>query len=100
MRIPPKACSRPPFATTIRWCTSATADSVARRWRCRRKRMRCRVARDIAAVVADRGVGYLDGPIKTVTGAHTPVPFAGVLEAAFVPNAERVVSAALASLRD
>ena len=61
---------------------------------------RCSVARDIAAVVADRGIGFLDGPVKTVTGAHTPVPYAGILEAAFLPNAERVAAAAVASLME
>ena len=61
---------------------------------------RCSIARDVAAVIADAAIGYLDGPIKTVTGAHTPVPYSGVLEAAYVPNAERVVEAALATLRD
>lgn len=61
---------------------------------------RCSVARDIAAVIADSAIAYLDGPIKTVTAPHTPVPYAGILEAAFVPNAGRVVEAALATLRD
>jgi pyruvate dehydrogenase E1 component beta subunit len=61
---------------------------------------RCSVARDIAAIVADHAIGYLDGPIKTVTGPHTPVPYAGVLEAAFVPGPRQVVEAALASVRD
>lgn len=61
---------------------------------------RCSVARDIAAVIADLAIGYLDGPIKTVTGPHTPVPYAGILEAAYVPNAAKVVEAALAALRD
>jgi len=57
----------------------------------------CSVAREIAAVVADEGLNYLDGPIKTVTGAHAPVPFAGVLEAAFVPDAARVAGAVKAA---
>jgi pyruvate dehydrogenase E1 component beta subunit len=61
---------------------------------------RCSVARDVAAIVADKAIGYLDGPIKTVNGAHAPVPYSGVLEAAFVPNAARVVEAALATLND
>lgn len=61
---------------------------------------RCSVARDVAAVIADAAIGSLDGPIKTVTAPHTPVPYAGILEAAFVPDAERVVQAALATLRD
>jgi pyruvate dehydrogenase E1 component beta subunit len=60
----------------------------------------CGVAASVAALVADRGIDYLDGPVKTVTAARTPVPFSGVLEAAYVPDAARVVGAALATLRD
>ncbi|MBV8717071.1 MAG: alpha-ketoacid dehydrogenase subunit beta [Chloroflexi bacterium] len=60
----------------------------------------CSIATTVGALVADQGVDYLDGPIKTVTGARTPVPYSGVLEAAYVPTAERVVTAALATLRD
>ena len=61
---------------------------------------RCSVASDIAATIADKGIGWLDGPIKTVTGANTPVPYSGVLEAAYVPNVDKVVTAALATLHD
>lgn len=61
---------------------------------------RCSVARDIAAVVADSAIDYLDGPVKTVTGPHTPVPYSGVLESAFVPTPEKVAAAATATLRD
>ncbi len=61
---------------------------------------RCSVARDIAAVVADKGIGYLDGPVKSVNSAAVPVPYSGVLEAAYAPNAAGVVEAALSSLRD
>jgi pyruvate dehydrogenase E1 component beta subunit len=60
----------------------------------------CSIATTVAAVVADNAVDYLDGPIKSVTGARTPVPYSGVLEAAYVPTAERVVAAALGTLRD
>jgi pyruvate dehydrogenase E1 component beta subunit len=61
---------------------------------------RCSVARDVAAVIADKAIDVLDGPVKTVNGAHAPVPFSGVLEAAYVPNAERVLAAARATLSD
>jgi pyruvate/2-oxoglutarate/acetoin dehydrogenase E1 component len=61
---------------------------------------RCSVARDIAALVADQAIDYLDGPVKTVTGAHTPVPYSGVLAAAYPPTAETVAAAAMATLRD
>jgi acetoin:2,6-dichlorophenolindophenol oxidoreductase subunit beta len=54
---------------------------------------RCSVASDIAGVVAEQAIDYLDGPIKAVTGAHAPVPYSGPLEAAFVPTPERVVAA-------
>ena len=47
---------------------------------------RCSVARDIAAIVADRGFDYLDAPIKTVNAPHTPVPFSPALEALYVPT--------------
>ena len=60
----------------------------------------CSVAGAIAALIADRAIDFLDGPIKTVTGAAAPVPYSGVLEAAYVPTPERVAAAALATLHD
>jgi acetoin:2,6-dichlorophenolindophenol oxidoreductase subunit beta len=53
----------------------------------------CSLARDIAARVADQAFDYLDGPIKTVTAADSPVPFAAVLEALYTPRPEQVVAA-------
>ncbi len=50
------------------------------------------MARDIAAIVADKGFDWLDAPIKTVTAPNTPVPFAAVLEAEYIPNAEKVIA--------
>ena len=54
---------------------------------------RCSVARDIAAVVADRGFDFLEAPIKCVNAPHTPVPYSRPLEQAYIPNAARVVAA-------
>jgi acetoin:2,6-dichlorophenolindophenol oxidoreductase subunit beta len=51
------------------------------------------MARDIAARVADKGFDNLDAPIKTVNAPDTPVPFAAVLEAHYVPRAAQVISA-------
>jgi pyruvate dehydrogenase E1 component beta subunit len=51
------------------------------------------VATDIAALVATKGLEYLDAPVKMVTGAHTPVPFSPTLENAFLPSTERIVAA-------
>lgn len=53
---------------------------------------RCSVARDVAAIAADKAFDYLDAPIKTVTPPHTPVPFSAVLEGAYVPDAKKVVA--------
>ena len=60
---------------------------------------RCGMARDVAAIVADRAIAHLDGPVKTVTAPHAPVPYSGVLEAAYLPTAEAVAAAARATLR-
>jgi len=60
----------------------------------------CSVATSIAALISNDAIDYLDGPVKTVTGAATPVPYSSVLESAYVPTAERVVDAALATLRN
>lgn len=57
---------------------------------------RCNVARDIAAVVADKGFDFLNAPIKTVSAPHTPVPFSPTLEDHYLPNATKVSEAALA----
>lgn len=56
------------------------------------------MARDIAARVADKAFNWLDAPIKTVTAPDTPVPFAAVLEAEYVPNVDKIVAAVRAQL--
>ena len=50
---------------------------------------------EVAAVVADEAFDLLDAPIRRVTAPDTPVPFSPVLEAAFVPDAERIKAAVL-----
>ncbi len=57
---------------------------------------RCSMATDIAALVADKGFDYLNGPIKTVTAPHTPVPFSPTLEDHYLPNPQKIMDAALA----
>ncbi len=54
---------------------------------------RCSVASEIAAIVADKAFHALKAPIRRVTAPHTPVPFAPVLEAAYIPNAGQVEAA-------
>ena len=54
---------------------------------------RCSIAADIAALVAQKAFRALKAPIECVNAPHTPVPFAGVLEDHYIPNARRVVEA-------
>ena len=54
---------------------------------------RCSIATDIAALVARKAFRALKAPIECVNAPHTPVPFAGVLEDHYIPNAGRVVEA-------
>jgi 2-oxoisovalerate dehydrogenase E1 component beta subunit len=49
---------------------------------------------EIAAIIAEKGFEYLDGPIVRVTSLNTPVPFSPPLEKAFAPDAEKVCAAA------
>lgn len=51
------------------------------------------VASEIAARVAADAFWDLDGPILRVTPPHTHIPFAAVLEDAFVPQVDDVVTA-------
>lgn len=55
---------------------------------------RCSAAADIAALVADEGFDYLDGPIKMVTAPHVPIPFSPVLEDLYLPTEENIITAA------
>ena len=54
---------------------------------------KCGVAAEIAAIVADKGFPYLDGPIKRVAARDVPMPFAPKLERYVVPDEERVIGA-------
>ena len=51
------------------------------------------VASEISSFVAEKGFWNLDNPILKITPPNTHIPFAPVLEDAFIPNAARVVSA-------
>jgi pyruvate/2-oxoglutarate/acetoin dehydrogenase E1 component len=54
---------------------------------------RCGIASDVAALCVDRGFDFLEAPVKKVTAPFTPVPFAEILEQAFMPSAAKVVEA-------
>lgn len=61
---------------------------------------RCSVARDIAAIVVEKGFSSLRAPIKTVTCPHTPVPFAPNLEDLYLPSESRIEAAIHAVLEN
>ena len=48
---------------------------------------------EIAAVVAEEALDYLDAPIVRVTAPFTHCPFSPPLEEAFVPNEDRIIRA-------
>jgi 2-oxoisovalerate dehydrogenase E1 component beta subunit len=49
---------------------------------------------ELAAIIGEDAFEYLDAPIVRVASADTPVPYSPPLEAAFLPNVEKVVAAA------
>lgn len=54
---------------------------------------RCSVAADIAALVAEHAFSALKAPIRLVLPPHTPVPFAPILEDAYIPGPARLEAA-------
>ncbi|WP_419787140.1 alpha-ketoacid dehydrogenase subunit beta [Pseudodesulfovibrio sp.] len=48
---------------------------------------------EIAAMVAEEAVEYLDAPIKRVGAPFCPVPFSPPLEQYYIPNADNIVEA-------
>jgi pyruvate/2-oxoglutarate/acetoin dehydrogenase E1 component len=49
---------------------------------------------ELAAIISEEAFDHLDAPVVRVASADTPVPYAPPLETAFLPNVEKVVSAA------
>lgn len=49
---------------------------------------------EIAAVIAEKGFDYLDGPIKRVGGRFCPIPFSPEMEKFYLPSVERIIEAA------
>jgi pyruvate dehydrogenase E1 component beta subunit len=48
---------------------------------------------EIAALLADRGIDYLDGPVKRVGAPFTPIPNWIRMEEYYLPNAEKILVA-------
>jgi pyruvate dehydrogenase E1 component beta subunit len=51
------------------------------------------VSAEIAALVAERALDYLDAPVKRVTTPDTPIPFSPPLEQFIIPNEESIIKA-------
>ena len=49
---------------------------------------------ELAAIIGEEAFEYLDAPIMRLASADAPVPYSPPLEAAFLPNVDRVVAAA------
>lgn len=52
------------------------------------------IGAELAAILAEELFEYLDGPITRVAAPDAPFPYAPALEAAFLPNAEKILNAA------
>jgi 2-oxoisovalerate dehydrogenase E1 component len=50
---------------------------------------------EIASIIAEEAFEFLDGPVKRVGAAFTPVGFNPILEKAILPNSDKIFSAAL-----
>lgn len=48
---------------------------------------------EIASVISEKAFGYLDSPIKRVSGPDTPVPFAPYLESRWIRNYQDIINA-------
>jgi pyruvate dehydrogenase E1 component beta subunit len=51
------------------------------------------VSAEIAALVAEEAVDFLDAPIKRVAEPDTPIPFSPPLENFVIPDEKRIVKA-------
>ena len=49
---------------------------------------------ELAAIIAEEAFEYLDAPVMRIASLDAPVPYSPPLEAAFLPNVDKVVAAA------
>ena len=54
----------------------------------------CGLGAEVAALIGEHAFEDLDGPVVRVTAPDTPVPFSPTLEKAFLPNADKIATAA------
>ena len=53
----------------------------------------CGVNAEISAEIMERAFDYLDAPVKRVSGADAPMPYAKNLEDSALPSVEKIVAA-------
>ncbi|NMB90396.1 MAG: alpha-ketoacid dehydrogenase subunit beta [Chloroflexi bacterium] len=53
----------------------------------------CSISSEVAAIVAEKALDYLDAPVKRVTAKDVPVPFSPALEEFVLPNQAGIVAA-------
>jgi pyruvate dehydrogenase E1 component beta subunit len=53
----------------------------------------CGVASEISSEITERAFDYLDAPVKRVSGADAPMPYAKNLEDMAIPNVEQIIAA-------
>ena len=53
----------------------------------------CGVATEISMEIVERAFDYLDAPVKRVSGADVPMPYAKNLEQLALPDVEQLVAA-------
>ena len=53
----------------------------------------CGVAAEISQEITERAFDYLDAPVKRVSGADVPMPYAKNLEDLAIPNVDQIVAA-------
>src|SRR6267143_1466597 len=53
----------------------------------------CGVAAEISAEINERAFDYLDAPVKRVSGADVPMPYAKNLEQLAIPSCEQIIAA-------
>jgi pyruvate/2-oxoglutarate/acetoin dehydrogenase E1 component len=54
---------------------------------------KCSVSSEVAAIVAEKALDYLDAPVIRVTGADVPVPAAPILENFVLPGEKDIIEA-------
>jgi pyruvate dehydrogenase E1 component beta subunit len=53
----------------------------------------CGVGAEIASEIAERAFDYLDAPVKRVSAADVPMPYAKNLEDRAIPGVDQIVAA-------